>query len=102
MSSRHPFHTLYAPDHVQLCHLLLAREERSLDKEFPENAATGPHVNRRAVALLSQEQLRGAVPQCDHTVGVKPAEGGAEEGVENNTTQWCLKATKGPLESGRI
>ena len=74
--------SLHVPDHVQLCHLLLPGEERPLDKELPKDAATGPHVNGRAVALLSQQEFRGAVPQRDDTVGVQSAMGmGGKGGV---------------------
>ena len=62
-----------APDNVQLCHLLLSGEEWPLDKQLPEDAPAGPHVNGRAIALFSQQELRGAVPQRDDTVGVQPA-----------------------------
>ena len=41
-------------------------EEGLLGEELPKYAATGPDIYSRAVALLTQQQLRGPVPQGDH------------------------------------
>ena len=42
------------------------QEEGLLGEELPKYAATGPDIYSRAVALLTQQQLRGPVPQGDH------------------------------------
>ena len=46
-------------------------EEGLLEKEFAENAAARPDVDRRPVTLLAQEQLWWAVPQRDDLVRVR-------------------------------
>jgi len=45
---------------------------------LPEDAPHAPHVDVRAVAVVSEEQLRGAVPERHHLVGV----GAVGEGEE--------------------
>ena len=43
---------------LQLVDLRLAREERFVSEELAQDTAAAPHVDRRAVPLLPQQQFR--------------------------------------------
>lgn len=51
---------------VQVIWNVLSTTKKKKDNHLP----TAPHVNSRSVSLFPQQQLRGAVPQCDHFIGV--------------------------------
>ncbi len=44
--------------------------DRTASPQLRHDAASAPHVNRRAVISFAQEQLRRAVPQRDNAGGV--------------------------------
>ena len=58
-------------DHIELRHLCVGLKQRFLPEQFAQNAATTPHIDGWAVALLAQQQLWRSIPQRDHLVGVR-------------------------------
>lgn len=60
------FHNL-----VDLVNVGLAREERIATHDLGEEAADGPDVDGPAVAGVTDQQLRGAVPTRRHVVRVR-------------------------------
>ena len=58
-------------DLEDLVDLRVAHEERSALDHLSEDAACGPEVDAKTVGLLSEENLRAAVPERDDLVGVR-------------------------------
>mmetsp|Transcript_10411 Transcript_10411/g.22099 ORF Transcript_10411/g.22099 Transcript_10411/m.22099 type:complete len:417 (-) Transcript_10411:311-1561(-) len=60
-----------AEDERELLKLVAAGQDRLAQQQLGEDAADGPHVDRRAVETRTEQQLGGAVPERDDPVGVR-------------------------------
>lgn len=56
---------------LELGHLGIGLEQRTLHKEFAKNAATRPDIDRRTIPLLAQQKLRRTIPQGYYFVRIR-------------------------------
>ena len=59
-----------ARDQIELLHFLRGLKDGFLEEELAEDAAAGPDVDGRAIALLAEKQFGRSVPQRDDFIGV--------------------------------
>mmetsp|Transcript_13341 Transcript_13341/g.25462 ORF Transcript_13341/g.25462 Transcript_13341/m.25462 type:complete len:251 (-) Transcript_13341:586-1338(-) len=61
-----PRRSKYLEDSKDLVGLVLPRQQRLLQQKLRQYATRAPHVHRRSVLLVTQQELRRPVPQGDH------------------------------------
>lgn len=76
------------PNHVQLIDITASRPQRSATNQLRKQTANRPHIDRRAVLRVADQQLRRAVPTRGHIVRVVLA--GTQHSSESKVTQLHL------------